>query len=164
MRQPLSPNRNLSDDDAAFAMPDQGRASRVNLWLLLQVVQSGPGISNVVIPGDEVLNSLDLCWRWMVGVFQKRIRCIGPDAPLVVAQAGDALLCELVRELTIQVGDKCRPFVSISIYRSASSYDKHAWHFYPGLMCGNDQCSCQSDATHARIGDVSLILSDGAIV
>src|SRR5258706_13521237 len=127
MRQPLSHNRNLSDDDAAFAMPDQGRASRVNLWLLLQVVQSGPGISKVVIPGDVVLNSLDLCWRWMVGVFQKRIRCTGPGAALVVAQAGDALLFELVREVTIQVGGKCRPFVSIAIYLCASSYDKQAW-------------------------------------
>ena len=110
MSQSVALSRNLSNNVAAFTMPNQSSVRRINLRLLLKIRQGCSGIAYKFVPGGEVLKRLEPLRDW----------CTRPDASLVIAQAGNALLRKLVSNLTVQVGRESYRLIAIPVSRSTS--------------------------------------------
>src|SRR5579863_3141307 len=138
MRQPLAHSPDYPGDDAPLAVSDHSGASKVDLRLLLEKVQGSPGIFHVVAPGKEVLKRLDLRRCRLRRIFRSRIWRARPNSAFIVAQTGNALLSQLIRNLTVQVGCELARLVAISINRPAARDDNYARYLRVLLMCGNN--------------------------
>src|SRR5260370_14634296 len=126
MRQSLALSRNLANNDAPLTMPDQRSASRINLRLLLEILQGCSGITYEVVPCNEVLHRFELFRRRLLGVFGEEQFRACTDCPLIIAQPGDALLGTLVSDFPEHVGCESPRLIAIAVSRSASRDDYHS--------------------------------------
>src|SRR5260370_16834616 len=100
MRQSLALSRNLANNDAPLTMPDQRSSSRINLRLLLEILQGCSGITYEVVPCNEVLHRFELFRRRLLGVFGWGHFRACTDGPLIIAQTRASLFAYLFIYLT----------------------------------------------------------------
>jgi len=55
MSHPRTPGPNLPNNVATFTVPNQSSTGRINLRLVLKIIQASPGIADKVIPGLKVM-------------------------------------------------------------------------------------------------------------